>query len=193
MINTKNTALKKQQEELKKKIAYRQSLHRIEQSNKKAQTIKEDYEQKAIAAEKAGHHRDAVQLVKKAEKLQKHIDTASAVKNSVETAYTMNETTEAVVEIMRNGSSAIEGLSFMIDPEALCAAQVGIEMTMDTIRVMNNDQDELYDSINYSDGEKDAEAEAALARLMVRGGSNASVKNLSEMNRALDTLHPITK
>lgn len=175
------------QQRLARRIAYRQDIRQMEDSSKRLQKLIDAYSQQAVDAEKNGQHDKAVKLAAQVQHLRTFQNSAGGVRNTIETVHAMNAASQAMTDILSTTGGLADSIAEMNDPAALAEAQYGMEEAAESMQMLQEQSEMMYESM-HTESQPDEAGEAYLKKLMEGSRKKKQTSFLADTNKQLDRL-----
>lgn len=179
---------RERQQQLEKEIQYRQNLRAVKAEKRRIETLVEDYSNKAVAAEREGHHDRAVRLAQEAGRLKKYLDSSSSISASLESAHAVATANRALTNIMVASGGLLETTSGMADTEALGRAQASMLSVNESMQMMLEQSDQLMEDLSENSDHPDEVGEGFLQQILRSNEQQKHSKLIKDTNRQLDRL-----
>lgn len=179
---------RERQQQLEKDIQYRQNLRAVKAEKRRIESLVEDYSNKAVTAEREGHHDRAVRLAQEAGRLKKYLDSSGGISASLESAHAVATANRALTNIMVASGGLLETTSGMADPEALSRAQASMLSVNESMQMMLEQSDQLMEDLSENSDRPDEAGEAFLQQILRSNRQQKHRRLIQDSNRQLDRL-----
>ena len=179
---------RERRQQLEKDIQYRQNLRAVKAEKQRIQSLVEDYSNKAVTAEREGHHDRAVRLAQEAGRLKKYLDSSGGISASLESAHAVATANRALTNIMVASGGLLETTSGMADPVALGRAQASMLSVNENMQMMLEQSDQLMENLSENSDHPDEVGEAFLQQILRSNEQQKHSRLIKDTNRQLDRL-----
>lgn len=178
---------REREKEIRKRMAFRGNLRRIELSEKALAMAREEQRRKAIEAEKAGNHGAAVQFAVAAERMGQQAAATSDMKDKVLAAQAMQDNMVAFTGLIRSVNEMSENLQAP-DVEDVTALQISSETVRDRMQTLLEAGESSIDLLAEDDWSEKEKGEKMLRTWMKADGQQKSRNILKETSKHLDAV-----
>lgn len=186
-ISRKRRARTRQQQ-ISESIQYRQNMRDVNNGKRRIEKLIEDYSSQAVAAERDGDHKRAVQLALEAKRLKRYLATSGGISAALESAHAVTTANRALANIL-DASSGLMGQAIdMMDPAALGEAQANMVSVNENVRLMMEQSDMMLEGMTDDDDGPDEGGEELLRQIMRSEHREKHDKLIRDTNRQLDRL-----
>lgn len=186
-ISRKRRARTRQQQ-IAESIQYRQNMRDVNSGKRRIEKLIEEYSSQAIAAERDGDHKRAVQLALEANRLKRYLAATGGVSAAVESAHAVSTANRALANILDASSGLMGQTAQMMDPMALGEAQANMISVSENMRLMMEQSDMMMEGMEDDVENPDEAGEEILLQIMRSEQREKHDKLIRDTNRQLDRL-----
>ena len=182
----------RRQREMRQRIAedmeYRSRMRGIQGGQKELKALIDSYTARAIEAEKSGNHNAALRLAAEAQRLKRFHSSSGDMRSTLEAAHAMRTTSSALMSIINASGNLMEATAGMMDPAALGNAQAGMLEINEQMRMMQEQNELMWETFGEEQGSEDTQAGEAALNEILAAHRKSQRQTLQDMNRKLDNL-----
>ena len=171
------------------RIAYNQNLREIHENEKSMDRLYEHYCSKAIEAENAGNHEQAVRVANEALRIKKQKDISTNMKNAMEIIRNVQVTNRAMSEISAISKDTLRGFSNKQIAQDLSTVQMEFALANENLKMLMGQSDLLLDEYDEpAQNQMREEDELYLQELLSASQKEKQNKLLRDTQRRLQRI-----
>ena len=177
------------QQRIEEDIQYRQSMREIDRGKRSIRALIEDFSNRAVEAERAGQHDQAVRFAMEARRLKQYEAGSGAINARIETAHAMTAAGRAMADIVGASGRLLESAARMSDPAALGELETGMLVLNESVDQLLEQNALLFEGMDTrTEREIDEAGEACLREIMDSRVKERRSRMLADTHQQLDRL-----
>lgn len=180
---------KAREKQIMDRVFYRQSLREINENEKSMERLYEYYCSKAVEAENAGYHEQAIRMANQAQKIKKQKEISTNIKNTIEVLHSVQTTNRALVEIAAISQKTAGGLLGKQSVQDLSVMQTELAIARENLQMTLEQSDQYLDE--YSEPNQSQireEDEQYLQELITASQKEKQIKMLRDTQQRLQQI-----